>query len=102
MQGVIGEILLDHVAPVAQANDEVVNAMGRVDFHDMPQNRLSPDLYHRLGPERRFLADARAQAPCQNDGFHLLPMNYIWMLELYLGASPVKRVITYSTLAWAV
>src|SRR5690606_8709965 len=40
MQEIVREILLDDVTLVAQANDEVVDAMRRVDLHDVPENRL--------------------------------------------------------------
>src|SRR5580692_6109750 len=36
MEEVIGEVFLDHVSLVAQANDKVSNTMAGVDLHDMP------------------------------------------------------------------
>ena len=35
---VVDEIFFDHVAAVAEADDEFVDAVGRVDFHDVPKN----------------------------------------------------------------
>ena len=49
MQEVVGEVFLDHVALVAAADHEVIDAVGGVDFHDVPENRLAADLDHRLG-----------------------------------------------------
>ena len=46
----VGEVLLDHVAAVAAADDEVVHAMGRVHLHDVPQHRSTTDFDHGLGP----------------------------------------------------
>src|SRR5260221_1229270 len=49
VQEVVREILLDHIALVAEADDEIVDAVAGVDFHDMPQDRLAADLDHRFG-----------------------------------------------------
>jgi hypothetical protein len=62
MQHVVGEILLDHVATIAERDDEVCHAVRRIDVHDMPQYRPATDLDHGLWPQMRFLADARALA----------------------------------------
>lgn len=60
MQEVIGKILLDDIALVAQADDKIVDAVGRKYFHDVPDDRFTADLDHRLRLEMRFLADSRA------------------------------------------
>ena len=60
VQEVVGEILLDHIALVAQADDEIVDAVGGVDFHDVPDDRLAADFDHGLGLQVGFLADAGA------------------------------------------
>ena len=70
VQEVVGEEVLDRIALVAQADDEVLNTVGRVLLHDVPENRLATDLDHRLGLEVRFLADAGAQAAGQDHCFH--------------------------------
>jgi hypothetical protein len=36
----------------------------------VPEQRASADLDQRLGFHRRFFAQARAEAACQNDRFH--------------------------------
>jgi hypothetical protein len=51
VEEVVGEVLLDHVAAVAEADDEVVDARGRVDLEDVPEDRPVADLHHRLGLE---------------------------------------------------
>ena len=66
MQEVIGEIFLEHVTLVAKANDEIVEAMGRIDLHDVPDDRLAADFYHRLGPHERLFADPGAEAASQD------------------------------------
>src|SRR6185437_8730357 len=67
---VVDEIFFDHVAAVAEADDEFVDAVGRVDFHDVPKNRLAADLDHRFWLDIRFLGEARAQPAGQQDRFH--------------------------------
>jgi hypothetical protein len=68
VQVVVGEVLLDHVTLEAEADDELVHAEGRVDLHDVPQDRLASDLHHRLGSAVRFFREACAQAAGQHDG----------------------------------
>jgi len=70
VQEVVGEVLLDQVALVAAADHEIVNAVGGVDLHHMPKDRLAADLYHGLGLEVRFLGNARAEAAGEDDSFH--------------------------------
>ena len=69
VQEVVGEILLDHIALVAEADHEVVDAVVAVGLHDVPEDRPPADFDHRLGAQMRFLGDARAHAAGKNDGF---------------------------------
>ena len=62
MQEVVGEVLLHHVALVAQADHEVVDAKMRIELEDVPQHRLAADFDHRFGAERGFLAYSGAEA----------------------------------------
>ena len=55
------EELFYDVLLVARADDELVEAEMRVDFHDVPEDRAPADLDHRLGDELRLLPDASAQ-----------------------------------------
>lgn len=43
VQEVVGDVFFDQVALVAAADDEIVDAMARVDFAVAPQNRLAAD-----------------------------------------------------------
>src|ERR1700683_3097601 len=70
MQKVIRKVLLDHVALVSKTHDELVDAERRVQFHDVPEDRLRADFQHGLRPAARFLGDARALAAGENDAFH--------------------------------
>ena len=70
MQEIIREILLDHVALVAEADDELLHAERRIQLHDVPENRPRADFHHGLRPRVRLLGDARALAAGENDALH--------------------------------
>src|SRR3569623_573605 len=67
---IVGEVLLHHVSLVTQADDEIVDAKRRVDLQDVPQNRLSADLYHWLRTRRGLFAQPGTETACQNHSFH--------------------------------
>ena len=71
VQEVVGEILLDHIALVTQADDEVVDAVRSVHLHDVPEDGSPADLDHRLGTQVRFFRDAGTQATREQYGFHM-------------------------------
>ena len=70
MQVIVGEELLDDIALVAEADHELLDAVGRVDLHDVPEHRLAADLDHRLGANRGLLAEPRAQTTGQDHRLH--------------------------------
>ena len=57
-------------ALVAEADDELVDPVGRAHLHDVPEDRLAADLDHRLRPHLRLLAEASALAAGENHGLH--------------------------------
>ncbi|MNY47304.1 hypothetical protein D3C86_1825650 [compost metagenome] len=70
MQKVIGEIFLDQVAFIATADDKIIDAVLRVDLHDVPENWSISNLNHRFGTGTCFFADPSPQAASQNYRFH--------------------------------
>lgn len=70
MQEIVREIFLDHIAFVTTADNEIVHAVGRVQLHDVPKDRLATDLDHGFGLKVCFLGDSCAEAPSENDSFH--------------------------------
>ena len=70
VQKIVREILLDHVALVAAADHEVVDAVRGVELHDVPEDRPAADLHHRLGLEVGFLGESRAKSAGEDDSFH--------------------------------
>jgi len=67
---IVGEILLDLVCLLAGANDEVLQSVCPIDLHDMPEDRLPPNLHHRLGFEVGFFTEAAPETARQYDDFH--------------------------------
>src|SRR4030081_2129254 len=90
MKKVVGEVLLDDVALVSATDNEVIDAMLRVNLQNVPENRTAANLDHRLGTNYRFFRETRADAASEDDCFHglggLLPGSYICLLRL-LAAS---------------
>src|SRR5690606_16172845 len=66
----VEEILLDDLALVSQRNDELVHALGRIDVHDVPEDRLASDLHHRLGLEDRLFRESGPQPAGQDHRLH--------------------------------
>jgi len=69
---IIGEVLLDDVALVAAADDEIVDAVRGVELENVPENRQAADLNHRLWAKRGFFADSGTETACENNCFHPL------------------------------
>src|SRR5208282_5195554 len=69
MQTIIEKIFFDNVTLVAKTNHEIRDAMRRKNLHDMPQNRPSSDLDHRLWLRIRLFRESRTKSPCQNHSF---------------------------------
>ncbi len=67
---VVGEVLLDQIALVAQADHELLDPVGRIELHDVPEDRFAADLDHRLGAHRGLLAQPRAVSPGQDHRLH--------------------------------
>jgi len=67
---IIGEIFFGDMLLIVGTDDEVVEAMVAVQFHDVPEDRLAADLDHGFGAEVAFFGDTGAQAAGEDDGFH--------------------------------
>lgn len=58
---------------MAQAEDELLDAVRGVELHHVPQDRPAADLDHQLGPQMRFLTDPGAVAPGEDHTLHPPP-----------------------------
>src|SRR5262249_14995651 len=67
---VVEEVALDDPALVAQAHDEVGEAVPGVALHDVPQDGPPADGDHRLGDVVGHVADARALSAAEDDNLH--------------------------------
>ena len=70
VEEVVGEVLLDDVALVAAADDEVVDAVLGVELEDVPEDGPAANFHHGLGTEGGLFADAGAEPAGEDNGFH--------------------------------
>src|ERR1700675_1233703 len=54
---VVQEVILDHVAAISEAENELAHSVVGVHLHDVPQDGSSPDLHHRFGPKFGFFPE---------------------------------------------
>src|SRR5882757_4502081 len=69
-KGVVAKVLLDEMAFVAAEDDELVEPVGRVHLHDVPEDRLSADLDKWLWSDGAFLAYPGPIAASKDDDLH--------------------------------
>jgi len=63
----VEEVVLDHEALVAEAEDEVPEAVVRVVLHDVDQDRHLADLDQRLRNELGLLVQAGSRSAAEDD-----------------------------------
>jgi len=51
-------------------DNEVVETIVAIQFHNVPKDGLAANLNHGFGAEVAFFGDAGAQAAGEDDGFH--------------------------------
>jgi hypothetical protein len=66
----IGKIFFGHIALVAAADHEFVDAKAALGDQGVPQNRPTTNFHRWLGHEAGFHADASTQAAGQDQGVH--------------------------------
>ena len=69
-QEIIGKIFLDYIAAVSKTYDEVRDAVGGIDLHDMPQDGTAADQDHGLRNLTGFFRDPCPKTACENDALH--------------------------------
>ena len=67
---VMVEIVLDVISFIAAAYNKLIETKVRINFHNMPQDRLSAYLNHRLWLEVRFFGNARAETSSEYYNLH--------------------------------
>src|SRR5579863_2247372 len=74
MQEIVREVLLDEIAFVSTTNDEVVDSVLRIHLENVPQDRSTADLDHRLWAHDGFFTEPRPEPARQYDCFHPRPL----------------------------
>ena len=54
----------DHMLFVSTADNKFIKSISRIHFHNMPEDRLLPDLDHRLRLQMALLADTGTKTAC--------------------------------------
>ncbi len=67
---IVEEVVADHIALIAEADDKVAHVEVRVVLHDVPENRPTTDHHHRLGAILGLLAQTRSKATSEKNCFH--------------------------------
>src|SRR6476659_10241472 len=67
---IVDEEILDRLALVAEAQDEILESVGRVAAHDEPKDRIATDRDHGLGQIVGDPANAGPLPSAQDDGLH--------------------------------
>jgi len=70
MKEIVCEVFLYHISLIAAADNELIDPIVRIDFHDMPQDGLPADLDHGLGLDFSFFGQACTESSSQYYGFH--------------------------------
>src|SRR5262249_27108382 len=66
----IEEVTLNHLALIAQRDDEFTETLFGIYLHDVPEKWTTTDFHHRLRHDGRLLGQARTETACQDDDFH--------------------------------
>ena len=78
VQIIICKPFLDHLLLIPTANHKFMITIIGIQLHDMPQNRLISDLYHRLRSQMTFLTDSGSETTRQNNNFHMYLPRYFY------------------------
>lgn len=101
MKEVVGEELLDDIAFIAAADNEIVDTVLGIDFKDVPKDRSTADLNHRLRPQTSLFTNTCAETTGKDYGFHLLSNLILGRMlrtksQLMLHAIPSNKAPAHS------
>src|SRR5262249_23156165 len=74
----VGELqkeVLHALGLVAERHDELLEAIGGIELHDVPEDGMLADLHHRLGDGDRLLGKPGAEATGKDHDLHAVPRN---------------------------
>jgi hypothetical protein len=67
----MSEVFLDHETLISAADNEIIQSVCGIYFHDMPEDRLAADFDHGLGPIIGFFGEPSPHTTCEDNCFHL-------------------------------
>src|SRR4029079_16399189 len=70
VQEILREILLDQIPFVSKANHELIDAVRRLDLHDVPEHGMPADFHHRLWPHDCLFAQTATEAAGEDHHLH--------------------------------
>jgi hypothetical protein len=73
--GKLQEEILHYLGLVAKRHHELVESVGGIELHDVPENGMLADLHHWLGDGDRLLGKPSAEASGEDDDLHAVPRN---------------------------
>ena len=73
---------------ITKAQDEIIQAIARIHFHDVPEHRPVADPHHRLGDVISDIADAGSLTAAQNDRLH--SSSNSWARLIFNGAEVIR------------
>src|SRR5262249_9259772 len=71
---IMQEIILDYVAPIAEAKDEISMAEVSVVLHQVPEDGPRPDFHHGLGNIVGIPAKSHSSSSAKQNHFHNSPL----------------------------
>ena len=77
---------------LAAANDEIVDAVCGIHFHNVPKNRAAADFDHGLWLEMCSLGNSSSESTSEYDGFHFecFPQGILDMVSFHLTAANLE------------
>ena len=73
MEKIISKKLFNDMLFISGTNNKFANTVIGIQLHNVPQNRLVANLYHRLRAKLAFFRNAGAEAARKNNCFHSFP-----------------------------
>ena len=64
MSIIIGKILLQHIPLIPKTDNKIIHPIMTIDLHNVPNNRIRPNIHHRLRNRMSLLRQPSPQSTC--------------------------------------